>query len=113
MDDDVRAYIDAIKPTHRPLFDRLSGLIYEAFPEATVGIAYKMPTFKVGGCSLYVGVWSHGLSIYGWADGRDGGFSLRHPEMTSGKGTIRLPLAAGDLIADDELRDLVRGALAA
>lgn len=112
-DDDAKAYIDAIKATHRPLFDRVSGLIHETFPDVTVGIAYKMPAFKVGACSLYVGVWSHGLSIYGWADGRDGGFTDRHPEMTSGKGTIRIPLSAADEITDDELRNLVQLALTA
>lgn len=113
MNDEVRAYIAAIKPTHQPLFGRVSGLIHEIFPDVTVDIAYKMPVFKVGGRSLNVGVWSHGLSIYGWLDGRDGGFTLRHPEMTSGKGTIRLPLTAADAISDDELRALVREALAA
>lgn len=113
MTDDATAYIDAIKATHRPLFDRVSRLIHETFPDVTVGIAYKMPAFTVGKCSLYVGVWSHGLSIYGWADGRDGGFTERHPQMTSGKGTIRIPLAAADEISDDEIRDLVREALAA
>ena len=36
MDDAVRAYIDAIAPQHRPLFDRLHRLVLEAHPEAAV-----------------------------------------------------------------------------
>ena len=33
-DDAVQAYVDAIDAEHRPLFDRLHGLIVAACPEA-------------------------------------------------------------------------------
>ncbi len=53
--------------------------------------------------------WKHGLSVYGWAYGRDGGFAERHPELDNGKGTLKLPL--GRELDDEELRALVAGAL--
>jgi hypothetical protein len=56
-------------------------------------------------------VWRHGVSIYGWQQGRDAGFTARHPELKSGKGTIRLRPEDAAAIGDDELRDLVRAAL--
>ena len=36
MDDDVTAYVEAIRPEHRPLFDRVHRLIVDAYPEVDV-----------------------------------------------------------------------------
>jgi uncharacterized protein YdhG (YjbR/CyaY superfamily) len=113
MDDAVRDYVDAIPSEHRPLFDRLHRLILDVHPEASVVISYQIPTYKVGRNRLYLGVWKHGVSIYGWGQGRDAGFTARHPDLVTGKGTIQLRRDAAAGIADDELRDLVRAALAA
>gem|GEM_PF-702757 len=90
MDDAVRDYIDAIAPEHRPLFDRLHRLVLEAHPDAAVVLSYQIPTYKVGRRRLFVGVWKHGVSIYGWQRGRDAGFTDRHPELT---GEPRLDVA--------------------
>jgi uncharacterized protein YdhG (YjbR/CyaY superfamily) len=107
----VQAYIDAISSEQRPLFDRLHGLIVATFPDVTILLSYGMPTYDVGGRRLYVGVWKHGLSIYGWEEGHDAGFVDRHPALSSGKGTIRLRPSDAAAIGDDELRALVRAAL--
>ena len=111
MDDAVRDYIDAIAPEHRPLFDRLHTLVLETHPEAAVVLSYKIPTYKVGRRRLFVGVWRHGLSIYGWDQGRDAGFIARHPELKASRGTIHLRPDEAARIEDAELRDLVRAAL--
>jgi uncharacterized protein YdhG (YjbR/CyaY superfamily) len=111
VDDGVRDYIDAIAPEHRPLFDRLHRLVLEVHPEATVMLSYQMPTYKVGRQRLFVGVWKHGVSIYGWDQGRDAGFIARHPGLKTSRGTIRLRPEDAAGIPDDELRDLVRAAL--
>ncbi len=111
MDDAVRGYIDAIPAERRPLFDRVHRLVFEVHPEAEVVLSYKMPTYKVGRHRLYVGVWKHGLSFYGWEVGRDAGFSARHPELVGSKGTIKLPPEVAASIPDDEFRDLLRAAL--
>ena len=57
MDDAVRAYIEAIAPEHRPLFDRLHRLILDAHPEAAVVLSYQMPTYKVGRRRLFLAAW--------------------------------------------------------
>jgi uncharacterized protein YdhG (YjbR/CyaY superfamily) len=111
MDDAVRDYIDAIPSEHRPLFDRLHRLVLEAHPDAAVVLSYQIPTYKVGRHRLFLGVWKHGVSVYGWQEGRDAGFSERHPELRTGKGTIRLRPADAATISDDEFRDLARAAL--
>lgn len=111
MNEAVRSYIDAVDPAYRPLFDRVHELIMAAHPEATVVLSYRIPTYKVGQRRLYVGAWQHGISLYGWQQDRDGGFTERHPELRTSKGTIRLrPQDAADL-ADGELLALVSAAL--
>lgn len=85
MDDSVQAYIDGIDPEHRPLFDRLHRLILAVHPEAAVVISYRIPTYKVGRRRLHVGAWQHGVSLYGWGQDRDDGFTTRHPELRSGR----------------------------
>ena len=111
MDDAVRGYIDAIPSGYRPLFDRVHRLILEAHPDAAVVLSYQIPTYKVGRRRLFLSVWKHGVSVYGWQRGRDAGFSDRHPELVTGKGTIRLRPTDAARIGDDELRDLARAAL--
>lgn len=111
MDDAVRDYIEAIAPERRPLFDRVHRLVFEVHPDAEVLLSYQMPTYSVDDYRLYVGVWKHGLSFYGWEPGRDGGFSSRYPELITKKGTIKLGPAAAANIPDPHLRDLIHGAL--
>jgi uncharacterized protein YdhG (YjbR/CyaY superfamily) len=111
MDDAVRDYIDAITPEQRPMFDRIHRLVLEMHPDAEMLLSYQMPTFKVGRYRLYVGVWKHGLSFYGWERDRIVGFRARHPELVTSKGTIQLRPDDAARLADDELRDIVRASL--
>ncbi len=111
MDEGVRNYIDAIGPEQRPLFERLHGIVLAAHPEAEVALSYGMPAYRVGARRLNIGVWKHGVSVYGWRADRDGGFVARHPTLSSGKGTIRIRPGDAEAISDDELRALLGGAL--
>jgi uncharacterized protein YdhG (YjbR/CyaY superfamily) len=107
----VRDYIDSIEPERRPLFDRLHGIVLAAHPDAEVALSYGMPADRVGARRLNIGVWKHGVSVYGWRADRDGGFVARHPKLSSGKGTIRIRPRDAEEISDDELRALLGGAL--
>jgi|SRR5437016_3906042 len=111
MDDAVRGYVDRIATEHRTLFDRLHRLIIESHPDARAVLSYGIPTYKVGKRRLYVGAWKHGVSIYGWPQDSDAGFTARHPALKKGKATIQLRPEDAALISDDELRELVRAAL--
>ncbi|HET7014328.1 MAG TPA: DUF1801 domain-containing protein [Streptosporangiaceae bacterium] len=112
MDEAVRRYRDDIREEFRPVFDRLHGLILGSCPEAKVVLSYGMPTYRVGKRRLNVGVWEHGLSVY-VSPNRDGGFSARHPELASGKSTIKLRPQDAEGINDAEFEDLARAALTA
>ncbi len=110
MDEVMRRYRDEMDSEYRPVFDRLHRLIMAACPDAEVVLSYEMPTYRIGRRRLNVGVWKHGLSLY-VSPNRDGGFSVRHPELAAGKGTIKLRPGDAARISDAELQDLVRAAL--
>ena len=112
MDDAVRGYRDGIADEHQPVFDRLHRLIIGAFPDAEVVLSYGMPTYRIGRRRLNIAAWKHGLSLY-VSPRRDAGFSARHPELSAGKGTIKLTAADAARIPDAEFQDLVRAALQA
>jgi uncharacterized protein YdhG (YjbR/CyaY superfamily) len=111
MDQAVTDYIDALAPEQRSLFDRVHQLILAARPDAEVVLSYNMPTYKAAGHRLFVGVWKHGLSLYGWAAGGDGGFGERHPEFVTSKGTIQLRPEDAAAIPDAELSALATAVL--
>jgi uncharacterized protein YdhG (YjbR/CyaY superfamily) len=113
MDAAVQRYIEGIAPEHRPLFDRLHHLVLEVHPDVEVVLSYGMPAYQANGRRLHLGVWKHGVSIYGWDQERNAGFVARHPKLVSGAGTIRLRPADADDLSDEELCDLMRGALGA
>ena len=111
MDPAVQAYIDGIDPKRRPLFDRLHRIVLEEHPDAEVALSYGMPGYRIGPRRLNLGVWKHGVSVYGWRGDRDGGFVAAHPALSSGKGTLRINPQQAASISDDELRGLLGGAL--
>ena len=63
------------------------------------------------GRKLFIATWKHGVSIYGWDQGRAADFAASHPQLITGRGTIRLRPADADAIGDEVLRHLVRTAL--
>ena len=108
----MREYVEAMPEQNRAVFDRLDALVRRAYPDVEMIMSYRMPTSVVGTARLYVGSWKHGLSLYGWGEGRDGGFAGRHPELRNDKGTIRLTPEAAARLADDDLASLITAALA-
>ena len=111
MDEAAQNYIDGIDQANRGLFDRVHGLIMAAYPDAAVGISYRIPVYRVGRGRLYVGTWKHGVSIYGWPQGSEAGFVERHPALKTSKGTIRLRPEDASSVTDEELLTLLHAAL--
>jgi uncharacterized protein YdhG (YjbR/CyaY superfamily) len=111
VDAAAQAYVDKIAPEARLLFDRIHGLIVGEFPDVQVAISYRMPVYRRESRSLNVGAWKHGVSIYGFPEDRASSIIERHPELSSGKGTLRITHAVADDISDGEIIQLVRGVL--
>jgi hypothetical protein len=111
VDAAAKAYADGIETENRPLFDRIHGLIVGEFPDVEVGISYQMPVYRRAGRSINVGAWKHGISVYGWGGQEDLSILERHPELSSGRGTLRITRTVADDISDAELVELIRSAL--
>ncbi len=107
----MQAYLDGIAPEHRPMWDRVERFVREQFPGVELRITYQMPTFVVGERRLPVGVWKHGLSLYGLEAGNDAGLIARRPELSSGRGTVKLPTAQDESFTDAELTATLRAVL--
>ncbi len=91
MDEGVAAYIEALPPQQRPLFDRLHAVVLDEHPEAEVALAYGMPAYRVGTRRLNIGVWKHGVSVYGWRGDNDGGFVARSSRSVQREGNDQDP----------------------
>ncbi len=85
-DEGVRAYMEAISPEQRPLFDRMHEIVLGEHPDAEVALSYGMPAYRVGKRRLNLGVWKHGVSVYGWRADRDGGFVAAPPAVVEREG---------------------------
>jgi hypothetical protein len=110
---DVQAYLDLVAAEHRPMWDRIERIIRALHPDVELCITYDMPTFVVGEHRLPVGVWKHGLSLYGLHESNDAGFIARHPELASGRGTVKLPTTRADTFSDEELTATLAAVFAA
>jgi uncharacterized protein YdhG (YjbR/CyaY superfamily) len=104
-------FVDGISPEFRPLFDRVDRLTRALHPEATVGISYSMPTYWVGKRRLNIGVWKHGLSIYGWMKDRPNAFLSNHPKLVTSTGTIRITPEDAATLSDEEIREVITSSL--
>ena len=56
-----------------------------------MALSYGMPAYRVGVRRLNIGVWKHGVSVYGWRADRDGGFVARHPDAAERQGDDQDP----------------------
>ena len=112
MDAGVRAYIDAIGPEQRPLFDRLHGIVLAVHPDAEVALSYGMPAYRVGAApAQHRRVEARGVRLRLARRPRRGLRRHATPRCRSGKGTIRIRPTDAEGISDDELRALLGGAL--
>jgi uncharacterized protein YdhG (YjbR/CyaY superfamily) len=111
--DDAQAiarYLARVPEARRERALALHGLILSLFPQAQVSMAYRMPTYRLGGEWVAWASQKHHLALYACSAERIAGFRARHPEVDAGKGCLRfrdgqrLPLA--------DLAAVVRQALA-
>jgi len=111
MDDAVQGFLATLDDGHRAMFEHVDALVREDFPEATLTLAYRMPTYRVGRRRLHVGVWAHGVSLYGWDKDHAAGVLDRHPHLRTSTGTVRLRPADLDTLTEGDVRLLIAAAL--
>jgi len=85
----VDAYLSAQPPKMRAALKRLRKTIKAAAPQATEGISYQIPTFKLNGLLVSYAAWKDHCAIYAISAKfvRANAAQLKRYEM--GKGTLR------------------------
>ena len=108
---EVAAYIDGLPPEHLELFLTLQRTILEAAPDVRVVLSYKLPTYigPAGRVSLSSG--RDGVSIVTVDPEPIRRFTATHPDLPSGKVSVRFEGASGVPLADVGalVRDAVSG----
>jgi hypothetical protein len=99
-------YVAELGPEHRAAFDRVDALLRTGRDGVEVSISYGILKYAFEGRRVYLGVWKHGISLYGWSADADGGFAGRHPDLLSGRGTLKIRLARAAEIPDAEFLTL-------
>jgi uncharacterized protein YdhG (YjbR/CyaY superfamily) len=106
----IARYLAQLPEARRERALALHGLIVSLFPQATVSLGHRMPTYRLGGQFVAWASTSRHLALYTCSAERIAGFRARHPEVEAGQGCLRfrdrqrLPLA--------DLAQVVRNALA-
>lgn len=108
-EDDVEDYLAARAPAQQPVLRRVRDLIRAEAPEATEGLSYGMPAYRLGGRPLlYFGAFAAHWSLFPAGDVSRLGPELeaRVADHRAGKGTLKFPYA--DSVPEDLVRAIVR-----
>ena len=106
----IARYLARVPAARRERARALHGLILGLFPQASVSLDHRMPTYRLGGQFVAWASTQRHLALYTCSSERIAGFRARHPEIEAGKGCLRfrdrqrLPLA--------DLAQVVKNALA-
>ncbi len=113
MKDDSQAitrYVAQVPEARRERALALHGLIVSLFPQATVSLRDRMPTYELGGEFVAWASQKRHLALYTCSDERIAGFRARHPEVDAGKGCLRF--GEGERLPLGDLAQVVKNALA-
>src|SRR5512134_1533149 len=106
----IARYLARVPRARRERALALHGLILSLFPQASVALDARMPTYRLGDEFVAWASTQRHLALYTCSAERIAGFRARHPEIEAGKGCLRfrdsqrLPLA--------DLAQVVKNALA-
>ena len=88
MDKNTEKYFKAVPKARKERVEALHQLILGLFPDATVDMTYKMPTYRVGDGWVALANQKQYVSLYTCGSHHLEGFRAKHPEIKTGKGCI-------------------------
>lgn len=109
MDKDVAAYFDAVPDARRAHLDALHTAILECFPDVTIDMRYKMPTYSHGEGWVALANQKQYVSLYTCSAAHLARFKQHHPGIKTGKGCINF--RDRDAIPLDGVKAVVRHAM--
>ena len=109
MGDPVQEYFDVIQPSRKEKLMMLHELILECFPDASVDMQYKMPTYKYAEGWVAIANQKNYVSLYTCGAAHLVKFRESHPEIKTGKGCINF--RDRDELPMDSLRHVITHAM--
>ena len=109
LSSEVQAYIDALDPEHRTLFDHLHELILGELPDTDVVISYQIPIYRIGRRHVELNAGRRdGVTLTTTSPDHIEAFRRQHPEFKTNKASIQFRLS--DAVPDDDVRAVIRRA---
>jgi uncharacterized protein YdhG (YjbR/CyaY superfamily) len=106
---DVKAYFDAVPKERRSVVDALHALILRLYPDATVDMQYRMPTYHAGDGWVAIANQKHYVSLYTCGAHHLAEFKQKHPQIKTGKGCINFKCS--DTLPLEDVELVVRHAI--
>lgn len=109
MDSNVTAYLETVPDDRREKVELLHALVIDLFPDVTVDMRYRMPTYSLGEGWVAIANQKHYVSLYTCSPAHLVGFKERHPGIKTGKGCINF--SDRDSIPASAVREVVEHAI--
>ena len=109
MTGDIDTYINSIPQQRLDRFLSIHHLILELYPDASIDMSYRMPTYRLGEGWVALANQKHYISLYTCGESHLKSYRLKHPEQKTGKGCINF--RARDEIHYDDLGAVIQHAI--
>ncbi len=109
MNSDVRQYLPSVPEPRKPRLQKLHDLILESYPQATIDLSYRMPTYKVGDGWVAIANQKHYVSLYTCGAHHLARFREKYPAIKTGKGCITF--RDSDPLPEAAIRQVIKHAI--
>jgi uncharacterized protein YdhG (YjbR/CyaY superfamily) len=109
MDREVEAYLRSVPKERLEHLKALHDLIVKLFPEATVDMKYKMPTYQFGEGWVAIANQKSYVSLYTCGYAHIAKFKENHPNYKTGKGCINFK--ESDTLPIQDLKRVIQHAI--
>lgn len=105
----VNQYAEALNDNRKERVLNLHRIIMGLFPDATVSLKYKMPTYESDTGWTAIANQKHYVSLYTCDEHHLHSFKEKHPKIKTGKGCINFK--DSDELPIEELKSVIRSAM--
>jgi len=109
MNKEISEYIDSIPEERRDRFLSVHNLILKLYPDITVDMAYKMPTYRQGDGWVALANQKNYISLYTCGESHLEPYKKKHPQQKMGKGCINFRVR--DEIHYGDLENVIKHAI--
>ena len=103
------AYIQTVPDHRRERFLSIHNLILKLYPDASVDMSYKMPTYRAGDGWVSLANQKNYISLYTCGESHLASYREKHPQQKTGKGCINF--RARDEIHYEDLETVIKHAI--